>query len=75
MLDKQAAKLGFKTHRNFMREQVEMSNVQAHCGAGSRCQEWLMTASSPLPSLYQGAQGLACPTASISLGTAVTDLL
>lgn len=44
MLDKQAAKLGFKTHRNFMREQVEMSNVQAHCGAGSRCQEWLMTA-------------------------------
>ena len=34
MLDKQAAKLGFKTHRNFMREQVEMSNIQAHCGAG-----------------------------------------
>lgn len=34
MLNKQATKLGFKTHRNFMREQVEMSNIQARCGAG-----------------------------------------
>lgn len=51
------------------------ASLPAHSCDDPTIQEWLMTASSPLPSLYQGAQGLACPTASISLGTAVTDLL